>query len=61
MSLLLANAMQSIGTVMNFKWVDYGGVVSGSFCSAQGPIASGLVMNSGFIAYIQVESSRPET
>ncbi|KAJ7669463.1 hypothetical protein DFH06DRAFT_1181260 [Mycena polygramma] len=37
-SLLLANFVQSFGTVMNFKWAAEGGVTSGMFCSAQGGI-----------------------
>ncbi|KAJ7842399.1 hypothetical protein B0H13DRAFT_2365236 [Mycena leptocephala] len=37
-SLLLANAIQSFGTVMNFKWAADREVTSGVFCSAQGGI-----------------------
>ncbi|KAJ7863733.1 hypothetical protein B0H14DRAFT_2737148 [Mycena olivaceomarginata] len=37
-SLLVANAVQAFGTVMNFKWAAERGVTSGSFCSAQGGI-----------------------
>ncbi|KAF7348657.1 Git3 domain-containing protein [Mycena venus] len=37
-ALLLANAVQSFGTVLNFKWAADGGVTSGTFCSAQGGI-----------------------
>ncbi|KAJ7512348.1 hypothetical protein B0H11DRAFT_1950761 [Mycena galericulata] len=37
-SLLLANAVQSFGTVLNFKWAADGAVESGLLCSAQGGI-----------------------
>ncbi|KAJ6572225.1 hypothetical protein B0H19DRAFT_1133019 [Mycena capillaripes] len=37
-SLLLANAVQSFGTAMNFKWAADGGVEAGAFCSIQGGI-----------------------
>ncbi|KAJ6599981.1 hypothetical protein DFH09DRAFT_1129166 [Mycena vulgaris] len=37
-SLLLANAIQAWGTVMNFKWAADGGVTPGPFCTAQGGI-----------------------
>ncbi|KAJ7306820.1 hypothetical protein DFH08DRAFT_901843 [Mycena albidolilacea] len=37
-SLLVANAVQAFGTVMNFKWAADRGVTSGPFCSAQGGI-----------------------
>jgi hypothetical protein len=30
--------VQSVGTVMNLKWVTQGGVLAGPFCSAQGAI-----------------------
>ena len=35
-SLLVANALQAAGTLMNFNWVAQGYVVSGPYCSAQG-------------------------
>jgi hypothetical protein len=35
-SLMVANALQSAGTVMSVKWVALGGVTSGPYCSAQG-------------------------
>ncbi|KAF8156626.1 hypothetical protein B0H34DRAFT_468877 [Crassisporium funariophilum] len=38
MSLLGANVLQSIGTVMNYHWVSLDRVKSGSYCSAQGGI-----------------------
>jgi len=37
-SLMVANALQSAGTVMSVKWVALGGVTSGPYCSAQGGI-----------------------
>jgi len=37
-SLLGANILQSVGTVMNYRWVSLDGVVSGSYCRAQGGI-----------------------
>ncbi|KAJ7655328.1 hypothetical protein B0H17DRAFT_1163434 [Mycena rosella] len=37
-SLLLANAVQAFGTVLNFKWAADGGATEGPFCSAQGGI-----------------------
>ncbi|KAJ7096100.1 hypothetical protein C8R44DRAFT_989402 [Mycena epipterygia] len=40
-SLLLANAVQAFGTVLNFKWAADGGVIPGAFCSAQGGIKQG--------------------
>jgi hypothetical protein len=36
LSLLIANMLQGVGTVMNLKWVHLGGVLSGYFCTAQG-------------------------
>jgi hypothetical protein len=36
-ALLLANALQAIGTVMNLKWAADGGVTAGGLCTAQGP------------------------
>jgi len=38
MSLLFANILQSIGTVMNFEWVGESGVKAGALCSTQGGI-----------------------
>ncbi|KAK7443270.1 hypothetical protein VKT23_015867 [Stygiomarasmius scandens] len=38
LSLLLANAMQSIGTVMSLKWVVENQVIFGAFCTYQGAI-----------------------
>jgi len=35
-SLLLANALQGVGTAMNVKWVLEHGVTSGGFCAVQG-------------------------
>ncbi|KAJ7150858.1 hypothetical protein C8R43DRAFT_886991 [Mycena crocata] len=37
-SLLVANALQAFGTVLNFRWVVERGVTNGPFCSAQGGI-----------------------
>jgi len=37
-SLLTANMLQGISSVMNLKWVSQGVVVPGNFCSAQGGI-----------------------
>ncbi|PPQ78010.1 hypothetical protein CVT25_015566 [Psilocybe cyanescens] len=38
MSLLFANVLQSIGSIMDLEWVAKGRVTSGSLCSAQGGI-----------------------
>ncbi|KAJ7249384.1 hypothetical protein C8J57DRAFT_1669033 [Mycena rebaudengoi] len=37
-ALLLANALQAIGTAMNLKWAADGGVTAGGLCTAQGGI-----------------------
>jgi len=37
-SLLVANTLQSIGTVLNFRWVSQGAITPGEFCTAQGGI-----------------------
>ncbi|KLO16083.1 hypothetical protein SCHPADRAFT_887993 [Schizopora paradoxa] len=37
-SLLLANVLQAIGTIMNARWVKDGKVFNGGFCAAQGGI-----------------------
>jgi len=37
-SLLFANVLQAIGTIMNARWVKDGIVVNGSFCEVQGGI-----------------------
>ncbi|KAL1681950.1 hypothetical protein EV122DRAFT_204671 [Schizophyllum commune] len=37
-SLLFANTIQSLGTMMNFRWVGRGGLVSGNYCSLQGGV-----------------------
>jgi len=35
-SLMAANTLQAVGTLMNFHWVALGDVISGPFCSTQG-------------------------
>jgi len=35
-SLIAANTLQAVGTLMNFHWVVLGDVISGPYCSAQG-------------------------
>ena len=37
-SLLVANVLQAIGTIMNSKWVNDRNVVAGHLCTAQGGI-----------------------
>ncbi|KAF8217795.1 hypothetical protein K438DRAFT_1556174 [Mycena galopus ATCC 62051] len=39
--LLLADAMQSLGSIMSLRWVDEGGVYDGAFCAAQGGMKQG--------------------
>ena len=35
-SLLLSNIVQSVGTVLNARWIDQWGVSAGRFCTIQG-------------------------
>jgi len=43
-SLITSNLLQSIGTLINWRWVVDGGVSSGKLCSAQGvPFATSCV------------------
>ncbi|KAL1694794.1 hypothetical protein GGG16DRAFT_122146 [Schizophyllum commune] len=48
-SLLLANTIQSLGTVMNFRWVGRGGLISGNYCSLQVLIMYSLTSTRSFM------------
>ncbi|TDL24619.1 hypothetical protein BD410DRAFT_786142 [Rickenella mellea] len=37
-SLMIANVIQAIGTIMNARWISKGGAFPGGFCSAQGGV-----------------------
>lgn len=42
-SLLIANVLQAIGTILNAHWISKGGVFEGGFCSFQGEVGSSAV------------------
>ena len=46
--LLLSNVLQAIGTIMNARWVEKGGVYNGGFCSFQGGLKNAANVGTAF-------------
>ncbi|KAJ7154573.1 hypothetical protein C8R46DRAFT_1117772 [Mycena filopes] len=68
-SLLLANAVQAIGTILSIKWAAEGGVSDGTFCTAQAAIKQAgnvatalwcfvLALHLFMLLFLRVQSSK---
>jgi len=53
-SLLLCDCLQAIGSIMNARWIQSGGVQAGTFCSAQGVITQAADIGAALWTFVIV-------